>query len=37
MGAQDPSVGGRLIRDVVQGKWDADVGRVVSSIGVRSW
>ncbi|KAI1778779.1 NAD(P)-binding protein [Hypoxylon cercidicola] len=37
MGALDPSVGGQLIRDVVQGKRDADVGKIVRSNGVQPW
>ncbi|XXH02197.1 hypothetical protein Hte_008565 [Hypoxylon texense] len=37
LGALHPSVGGQLIRDVVQGKRDADVGKVVRSNGVQPW
>ncbi|KKY38942.1 putative short chain [Diaporthe ampelina] len=37
MGALDPSVGGQFIRDVVQGKRDQDVGRVIRSNMIQSW
>lgn len=37
MGAQDPSVGGQFIRDVVQGKRDQDVGKVIRSTMIQSW
>ncbi|KAI0172960.1 NAD(P)-binding protein [Hypoxylon sp. FL1284] len=37
MGALDPSVGGQLIRDVLQGTRDADVGLIVRSGGVQPW
>ncbi|KXJ86776.1 hypothetical protein Micbo1qcDRAFT_198219 [Microdochium bolleyi] len=37
-GAGHPSVGGRFIRDVIEGKRDADVGKVVHSDGsVQPW
>lgn len=29
MGAKDPSIGGEVIRGVIEGKRDADTGRVV--------
>lgn len=32
-GAQHPSIGGKFIRDVVEGAKDADVGKVVHSSG----
>lgn len=37
MGAQEPSVGGQFIRDVIQGKRDQDVGKVVRSTMIQSW
>lgn len=37
MGAKDPSIGGNLIKDVVQGKRDADAGTVVNAAGVQAW
>lgn len=37
MGALDPSVGGHFIRDVVQGKRDQDVGKVIRSNMIQSW
>lgn len=37
MGALDPSVGGQFIRDVVQGKRDQDVGKVIRSDTIQSW
>ncbi|KAF9734775.1 hypothetical protein PMIN04_000924 [Paraphaeosphaeria minitans] len=37
MGALDPSLGGILIRDVVEGKRDADAGKVVNAAGVQAW
>jgi hypothetical protein len=37
MGAQDPSVGGNLIKNIVEGKGDADAGKVLSTEGVRAW
>ncbi|ROW09490.1 hypothetical protein VMCG_02155 [Cytospora schulzeri] len=37
MGALDPSVGGQFIRDVVQGKRDQDVGKVVRSNMIQAW
>ena len=33
-GAQDPALGGRHIRDVVEGRRDEDVGKVVRRDGV---
>lgn len=37
MGALDPSVGANLVRDVVQGKRDADQGKVISANGTQPW
>lgn len=37
MGAGNPSLGGILIRDVVEGKRDADAGKVVNAAGVQAW
>jgi NAD(P)-dependent dehydrogenase (short-subunit alcohol dehydrogenase family) len=37
MGAGDPSSGGALIKDVVEGKRDADAGKVVNAAGVQAW
>lgn len=37
IGAGEPSLGGELIRDVVQGKRDTDAGRVVNKDGVQDW
>ncbi|KAH6612116.1 hypothetical protein C7974DRAFT_91454 [Boeremia exigua] len=37
MGAGEPSVGGEFIRDVVQGKRDADAGKVINKDGVQPW
>ena len=37
VGAGEPRVGGELIRDVVEGKRDADKGVVVSRDGVQPW
>ncbi|KAL1598861.1 hypothetical protein SLS60_008003 [Paraconiothyrium brasiliense] len=37
MGAVDPSLGGALIKDVVEGKRDADAGKVVNAAGVQAW
>lgn len=36
-GAGDPAVGADFIRDVVEGKKDADVGKVVSTNGIQPW
>lgn len=36
-GAGDPSVGGELIRDVVQGKRDEHAGKVINKDGVQPW
>ncbi|KAK9778028.1 hypothetical protein SCAR479_05354 [Seiridium cardinale] len=37
MGALDPSIGGEFIRDVVQGKRDADVGKVIRKDMIQPW
>ena len=38
MGAKDPSIGGDLIRRVIEGERDADVGKVVNQDGaVQDW
>ncbi|KAK1993036.1 short-chain dehydrogenase [Colletotrichum falcatum] len=37
MGAGEPSQGGVLIRQVVEGERDADVGKVVNKNGIQSW
>ncbi|KUI61662.1 (+)-neomenthol dehydrogenase [Cytospora mali] len=37
MGALDPSVGGQFIRDVVQGKRDEDVGKVIRGDVIQPW
>lgn len=37
-GAKDPALGGQLVRDVLDGKRDADAGRVVTAEGgVQDW
>ncbi|KAJ7837642.1 hypothetical protein B0H14DRAFT_3087167 [Mycena olivaceomarginata] len=36
MGALEPSVGGEFVRDVVEGKRDADVGKIISAPVIRS-
>lgn len=37
MGAEDPVVGGNFIRDVLEGKRDMDVGRVINRAGIQPW
>ncbi len=37
MGAHDPEVGADLIRTVIEGARDADVGLVVNKDGVQAW
>ncbi|KAH9990744.1 NAD(P)-binding protein [Xylariaceae sp. FL0662B] len=37
MGALDPSVGGNFVKDVVQGKRDQDVGKVIRENMIQSW
>lgn len=36
-GAGEPIEGGRLIRNVIEGERDADVGRIVTKDGVQQW
>lgn len=33
LGAMDPSIGGHFVKDVVQGKRDEDVGKVIWNAG----
>ena len=37
MVAEDPALGGNFVRDVIEGKRDEDVGKVVSRQGVQPW
>ena len=37
IGAQDPKIGGEFIRDVVEGKRDADAGKVINKDGIQPW
>ncbi|KAI8960259.1 NAD(P)-binding protein [Daldinia sp. FL1419] len=37
MGALDPSVGGRFVRDVLQGKRDEDAGNAIRSTTIQPW
>ncbi|KAF0325004.1 short-chain dehydrogenase [Colletotrichum asianum] len=37
LGAGDPSLGGQLVRKVLEGERDADAGRIVNRTGVQSW
>ncbi|KAF4814687.1 Short-chain dehydrogenase/reductase tropE [Colletotrichum siamense] len=37
LGAGDPSLGGLLIRKVLEGERDGDAGRIVNQTGVQSW
>jgi hypothetical protein len=37
MGALEPSAGGNFIRDVVEGKRDQDVGKVIMAKGIQPW
>lgn len=38
MGAEEPSLGGKFMRDVVEGKRDQDAGKVVARYGrVQPW
>ncbi|KAI2615407.1 NAD(P)-binding protein [Hypoxylon sp. NC1633] len=37
MGALDPSKGGQFVRDVVQGKRDGDVGKVIRADMIQPW
>lgn len=37
MGAGDASAGGRIMRDVVEGRRDREVGHVVNKDGIAPW
>ncbi|KAM0256035.1 hypothetical protein ACHAQJ_005234 [Trichoderma viride] len=37
MGALDPSVGGNFVKDVIEGKRDQDVGKVIHANGIQPW
>ena len=37
MGALDPSVGGAFVKDVVEGKREADAGKVIRATSVQPW
>lgn len=37
MGAQDPKIGANLVRDVVEGQRDQDIGKVVRRNDVQPW
>jgi NAD(P)-dependent dehydrogenase (short-subunit alcohol dehydrogenase family) len=37
LGAQDPAIGGHFIKDVLQGKRDADAGKVLRIDGIQPW
>ncbi|RFU80747.1 nadp-binding [Trichoderma arundinaceum] len=37
VGALDPKVGADLVKDVIEGKRDADVGKVVNKAGIQPW
>lgn len=37
MGAGDPADGAALIQDVVEGKYDADTGKIVGRAGIQTW
>ncbi|GAD93495.1 hypothetical protein MYCGRDRAFT_47551 [Paecilomyces variotii No. 5] len=37
IGALDPSVGGKFVKDVVQGKRDADEGKAININGIQPW
>jgi hypothetical protein len=37
MGAGDPAIGGQVIKGVVEGARDADVGKVVAKDNVQPW
>ncbi|KAJ5378114.1 uncharacterized protein N7496_005523 [Penicillium cataractarum] len=37
MGAKHPSLGGRLLRQVVEGERDDSVGKIVTAVGVMPW
>ncbi|KAI7972342.1 hypothetical protein EIK77_009783 [Talaromyces pinophilus] len=37
MGAEDPSVAGPLVRSVIEGERDGDVGKVLTRDGIQAW
>lgn len=37
IGAGDPSLGGAFIKDVIEGKRDEDVGKVITSTMIQAW
>ncbi|RMJ18428.1 hypothetical protein BHE90_001307 [Fusarium euwallaceae] len=37
MGGMDPSIGGNFVKDVIEGKRDGDVGRVIVRDGIQAW
>ncbi|KAI1372455.1 NAD(P)-binding protein [Hypoxylon crocopeplum] len=37
IGARDPSIGGQFVRDVVQGKRDEHVGKVIRASAIQPW
>ena len=34
MGAKHPSLGGKMLKSVVEGEWDADVGKLINKDGI---
>lgn len=36
-GATDASIGGRLLKEIVEGQKDSDAGKVVGQDGVQPW
>lgn len=37
LGAEEPGIGGQLIRYVIEGERDSDVGKIVSRTGIQGW
>jgi hypothetical protein len=37
MGGMDPSIGGNFVKDVIEGRRGADVGRVIVEDGIQAW
>jgi len=37
MGAEDPALGGNFVKDVLEGKRDGDVGKVIRRDAVQAW
>lgn len=37
MGAADPALGGSFIKDIIEGKRDADVGKAITRDGIQPW